>query len=312
MDQLIMKVSKDILMGRKGGSHKEKAHRIFIAYRMNNKVSINFRKDFEEALQRHGKVEVLDGQVGLNKQWPAEIRKRIKQSNLLVADITGPSKEVLFEIGVAGGKPRFLVVESEAERAKLPSWLTNYQMLSFEEEGTAKIALTTWEKISMKNQDNTRRPPPIPGQIIWLQSERSSWCDTSYNQLSYKCAERSLTLTKMHPEDLNSAEDIRDAQKGWLYIGCLDGLSQDYAIHFLAGDVTSRQFCGSGRGPGQKIKRSMVLLGEKESNYELLVADSVKKVSKQSIQFATVDKFLEVVTPFLDKHRRWLSMELDK
>lgn len=307
MDYLIMKITKDELLGRRGGGTKNLRPKIFVAFRMNVKSSVRFREELESALLDIGKVTVLDGRVEDGVPWAPEIRKRIKSSQLVVADVTGPSKEVIFELGVSGGKSYLPVVETDDRRDRLPDWLTALQIPTFEGPGTAQIAESAWVRVSSPGARGASRPPAVPGSIIWLQNEDSDWCVPIFDRFQNLCNERSLTVAQLFPDDLTSSDDLRAHLRAWLIVGCLDGGIQDYATHYFAGDVVSRPRCGSGSGAGQKVGRGMVLLGEEDDILKRCMADSVNRVAKSLIGQANCTNFFVKVTGHLDRYRRWLK-----
>ena len=82
---------------------------------------------------------MLDGRVANGIPWAEEVRKRIDRCRLLVVDVTGPSREVLFELGFARNKPLLPVVARDEERDLLPTWLTTFQMSSYEGTGLPRL-----------------------------------------------------------------------------------------------------------------------------------------------------------------------------
>ena len=307
MDFLTIALTRDELLGRGSGGTQRSRPKVFVAFRMNDPASRTFREELETGLDSQPRPIVLDGRVGDGFPWAEEIRRRIKSSRFVVADVTGPSREVIFELGLAGGKPYLPVVQSERHRSILPGWLTALQIPSFEGAGTAKIAETVRERLSSPTLRAPARPPAVPGKIVWLQNPDSPWCDPVYNRFEALCNERSVDIQKIFPEDLNSMEDLRAYLRAWLVVGCADGGTQDYAMHYFAGDVVSRTDCGTGRGAGQKIRRGMMLLCPDDEKCSRYVADSVGRVSKMLVERVTPASFALQSRAHLDRYRRWLK-----
>src|SRR4051794_15316879 len=101
----VLEISASAIFGGGGRAHPAKGGSVFIAYRMNDHTSRAFRAGIEERLKSIGAVSVLDGRVREGDAWAQVIRGRINSSRLIIADVTGPSREVLFEVGFARNKP---------------------------------------------------------------------------------------------------------------------------------------------------------------------------------------------------------------
>jgi len=309
MDFINVKVSKEALLGR-GGSAKRKPT-IFVAYRMSNPSSITFRSEFAAALREHGDVDIVDGHVDDGIPWAEEIRRRIKRAKLVVADVTGPSRDVVFEAGVASNKPLLPVVHKDSDRDDLPDWITAWQIRAYGGAGSARIADTAWNRLAVSNLRGGNRPPPIPGRIVWLQSRDSEWADTAFDRFRLLARERDLTIDRVYPEDLTSNQDLRQHLMAWLMIGCADGGQQDYAIHYFAGDIVARPDSGSGKGAGEKIRRAMIVLSPDVQTRQLAVANSVTRAPSQLIASCTEDGFAALAHKHLDRYRSWLLKDQD-
>src|SRR5207249_8089711 len=120
----------DLFRGRRGGPAAQKPA-IFCAYRMTSPQSLQMRHDLESRLDAATNVFVLDGRVADGEPWASTIRDRIKRSRLVVADVSGPSREVLFELGFARNKALVTIVETDQHRERLPRWLPSFQMSAY-------------------------------------------------------------------------------------------------------------------------------------------------------------------------------------
>jgi hypothetical protein len=314
MDYVTIDIHRDIVLGLKGKPRRKKSHSIFIAYRMNDPDSLQMRRDLEESIREiDDGIKVLDGKVLHGLPWANEVRSRIERSGLLVIDVTGPSLEVMFELGFAGNKPFIPIVRRQEDRDRLPEWLTAFQMPAFEETGIQLLAtdVVTALRRLLPKPAMYRRPPPVPGMIVWLESRNSTMFGDSYERFAHRAQRYSLNVEQVDPQDLPSFDDLRKLLRAWTVIACMDGGPADQAGHFFLGDVAGRRRAGSGAGRGQSLQRRGVALVHKEQDVPLVVAGSVRRMATSTLTAVTVENMLRDTEPLLATYRRWRMRDVE-
>lgn len=305
MDTVVVKSTKAEFLGRRKGGAPPTTPSIFIAYRMNNADSRKFRADLEGALNEVTTVKVLDGNVDEGLPWAEAIRKRIGKAKLLVADITGPSREVLFEYGFARNKYVIPVVHRRDDQKRLPKWMTVVQLPPPYEGGQiARLAESIATKVISRPEGHRQRPSPAPGRALWIQDERSAWADVHFERTQNRLSERSLTLERRLASDIESDEELRDCLRASLVIACIDGLTADYLGHFLLGDVVGRPSAGVGTGKGQSIQRLGIALQENPDSG--FVADSVTRAAGRNLKVVGPDELTKTVASGADRYHSFL------
>jgi len=272
---------------------------------MNDPDSCKMRSDLERALNEAIPVTVLDGNVEDGLPWAEEIRRRIDKAKLLIVDVTGPSKEVLFEYGFARNKYVVLVVFRRRDQAALPRWITVLQLPPPYETGEiAKLANSIAAKVINRPEGHKHRPSSIPGSALWIQDKRSAWADVHFERARNRLAERSIELVRRMASEIESSEELRECLRCWLLITCLDGLTADYLGHFLLGDLVARPKAGVGSGKGESIQRLGIALTEGEaSDY---VADSVVRAAGRSLKVVSTTALDPALALAIDRHRNFL------
>lgn len=305
MDSVLIKSTKAEFLGRGSGGRRHTDPSIFIAYRMNDPSSCKMREDLEHALNETGRVKVLDGNVDEGLAWADTIRRRIDKSKLIVADITGPSREVLFEYGFARNKYVIPVVHRPRDQNMLPKWITIIQFPPPYEGGEInRLADSIATKVVTRPDGHRLRPAPVPGTALWIQDDRSSWADLHYERTRNRLAERSVDLERRMASEIESDEELRSCLRSWLLVACIDGLEADYLGHFLLGDVVARQRAGVGKGRGQSVQRLGIALTEDSpSPY---VADSVVRAVGRSLKVASTSALDAAVGAGVDRYRNFL------
>jgi hypothetical protein len=312
MDYVTVEIPKDVLLGLKGWARK-KSQVVFIAFRMNDAASREMRAALERSIAEiDSEVVVLDGHVSQGTPWANEVRKRIGRSRLIVIDVTGPSREVMFELGFASNKPFIPVVHRAEDRDELPSWLTAFQISVFEEAGLPRLAadVVSTLRTAMPKSSTYRRPPAAPGLIVWLESRRSSVFGDCYDRFASLAQQFSLHVERIDPLELPSFDDLRKVLRAWMVIACLDGGSADYAGHFFLGDIAGRGRAGAGGGKGQSVIRRGLVLLPTEADPSLIVADSVRRVSRSILTVVTSRDMLKEARPLFTAYRRWLLSDV--
>jgi hypothetical protein len=282
---------------------------------MSDPFSRSMRADLEHSIQEiEGEIVVFDGKVQEGVPWADEVRRRIDRSRLLVIDVTGPSREVMFELGLASNKPFIPIVHRQEDRDNLPAWLTAFQMSAYDGTGLPRLAaeIVTMLRTAFPKSATYRRPPAVPGMIVWLQSRSSAMFDESYERVANLAQRYSLNIQRVDPHDLPSFDDLRAILRAWMVIACMDGRSSDHAGHFFLGDVVGRRRAGSGAGRGQWLPRRGIALVPTDRDRTLVVADSVRRVSQSILTSVTIENILEVVEPTFAAYRRWLLSDLEE
>jgi len=94
---------------------------------------------------RENKIEVLSPAAENFRPgalWVDELLGMLRASDFLIADVSRKNPNVIFELGVAHGlgKPFVLLLSSDADAATLPSDLTGYQTLSYDQSNLSGLA----------------------------------------------------------------------------------------------------------------------------------------------------------------------------
>ena len=97
-------------------------------------------------LQVHAEPIFLD-EVGTGAVWVDEVWRLVRKSDAVIADVTQANPNILFELGMAHGlgKPLLLLLDQTAG-TRLPSDLVGYQALTYSPEDfpafTARLSRT--------------------------------------------------------------------------------------------------------------------------------------------------------------------------
>jgi hypothetical protein len=315
VDHVTLDIQRDALLGienRRGG---KRSKAIFIAYRMNDPDSRSMRSSLAESIQEiDSDVVILDGKVSQGLPWANEVRGRIGRSQLLVIDVTGPSREVMFEMGFASNKPFIPIVHRQEDLDSLPAWLTAFQIPAFAETGLPRLAaeIVTIVRTQLPKPALYRRPPAVPGMVTWLQDGSSIMFGDAYQRISNLAQRYSLKVLKVDSHALLSYDDLRQLLRSWMVISCMDGRPSDHAGHFFLGDIAGRRRAGSGSGRGQSLQRRGVALVPTARDLSLLVADSVRRVSRSVLMPLTTEDALEEIEPIFASYRKWLLSDLEE
>jgi hypothetical protein len=309
MDNVIVNIQREALLGRKDRAWRKRGRVVFIAYRMNDPDSRRMRANLAQSIQQiDSEIVILDGNVPQGVPWANEVRERISRSQLLVIDVTGPSREVMFEFGFASNKPFIPIVHHPEDRDSLPAWLTAFQISAFGETGLPLLAaeIVSILRTDFQKSATYRRPPAVPGMVIWLEKNSSSRFGDSYERVSDLAQRYSLNILRVDPRDLLSYDDLRQFLRAWMVISCMDGSPSDHAGHFFLGDIAGRRRAGSGAGHGQSLHRRGIALIPTEEDLPLLVADSVRRMGRNVLTLLTLDNIIREAEPIFSTYRRWL------
>jgi hypothetical protein len=315
MDQVIVDIQRDALLGLKDRPWRKRNKVVFIAYRMSDPVSQRMRASLAQSIQEiDSEIIVLDGKVPQGAPWANEVRKRIGRSQLVIIDVTGPSREVMFELGFASNKPFIPIVHHQEDRDSLPAWLTAFQISAFAETGLPLLAaeVVTVLHTDLPKPTVYRRPPAVPGDVIWLEDSSSTRFGDAYQRVFNLAQQYSLKVLKVDPRDLLSYDDLRQFLRAWTVFSCMDGGPSDHAGHFFLGDIAGRRLAGSGAGPGQSLQRRGVALVPKDQDVSLFIADSVRRVSRSILTLVAAEDVLVAAQPIFAHHRKWLSQDQEE
>lgn len=303
-------VTKDELFGVRGFPLPKNAKKTFIAYRNKPQKHLQFRDQLVEALQNEGMTPVHGGDVPAGNRWPQLIRSRITDSKIVVADLTGPSREVLVEAGFAATKPSIYVTDTAESRQKLPRWIDSTQMLTFEGTGFTRIV----QEIAIAHTKGGA-PPSLtrgkaaPDRVLLVRRADSEWTQDLESRLEERSRESGLRFRALDPRDIQSYEDLADCLNGWCYIFALDGGEVDLLQHFMIGDLVGRRKAGSGTQGRELIERRGVCVLKPDLKPELALADSAARLPESLLAKARdTDHAFRIVAEFFDKRRdAWLG-----
>lgn len=301
MDHLVVPIAKADLRPRRGGRNTGPP-KVFVAYRMNAPESARFRRTLGTLLTRYVPAVITDGNVPEGSRWADEIRSRIRSARLFVADVSGPSREVMLEFGVASNRPFVPVVATRAELHTLPDWLTVFQMGTYAGEGMAEVAFSLASQLRGETRVVHRRPTVIPNRVAIVARQADSWADPCLSAFADRAREFSLEVKIYRPEELHSYEDLADILRSWLIVASLSGAQTDHAAHFLFGDVVGRPTTG-GRGG---LHRSAIAVLENPADPGAFLADSARRVGRQRLGWCSPADLQARGVPHLRRFKQWV------
>ena len=284
MDFVTVLLKEASFLSASGFSASPAKQRAFLAYRMQVQTSVELHHDLRRELRTKG-VELLAGRVEPGADWAPTVRRRIASSKVFAADLTGPSKEVLFELGFSGNKPLYPLVESSEDRLTLPRWITSKQFELFGQGRVTNVADSLARYVANPNKYVvSKRSPPVPGVLAWVTRRGLTWASGAREQVRNLCQEKGIAFREHYDEDFESPEDLADALRASIIVGLVDGGSQDYSVHFLMGDIAGRRTAGAGRGKGQAVQRRGFVLVKTAPDVSELVADSLRRVPQSMVR----------------------------
>jgi hypothetical protein len=296
-----------VLLEGGGVPTSTKTPRVFVAFRMNDPASIQMRTELADALLADGGILVDDGRVAPGLEWAPTIRKRIKTAKLVVADVSGPSRDVLFELGFAAGKHIIQVVPSAESRDHLPRWMTSVQTATYLGTGTATLSAEIVRRIESKERLPTfRRPSPLPDLAVWLTGPNAEWAEEDRLAFLNLASEKSLRVREVNASDIETLDDLKRGLNGWLLVVPIDGQDHDYLGHFAIGDVAARLAAGAGHGAGESMQRLAVILVRDTAATDTWVADSVRRVPSQTVSVVHAGRLCESIAHRVKSYQRWL------
>jgi hypothetical protein len=277
---------------------------LFIAYRMDFKVSDEFRKRLKDSVTARpalARWTIRDGCVPDGANWASAIRKRLSNCRAVVGDITGMRREVLFELGFSFGlrRPVIPVVAEPTDRENLPHWLGDTQVGHYKDAGGLRGIVSAIETHAYDPEfaKPPKPPSPIPSLAVWLG--RSRWNEESAEHFDAICSQEGLkgeVYSDTAPEDLA----IRRGGAACLLIVCLDGGKRDALLHYICGIVISKPAPGYGT---KRLGRRIFILERPGERERPLVAAGLSHCKEVSV--ASLDNIAEKIRTFTDEYRRW-------
>ena len=266
-----------------GAGPRVRGAALFVAYRFRNSVSKTFRETLEARMRNSEGlcgIEVTDGHVDKGEHWLQEIRKRITRCRLVVADVTGLSPEVLFELGLAWGmkKPIMPVVAEHGALASLPRWLTELEIGYFADDTEwAALLDSIGARISRKSKAAQTRtvPDPIPGRALWLGGQEAF--EKLRQHMVHTATQYDLTMPEQEsPPSLADAEEslANEVCRASLVVASLSSSDSDTFVHFAAGLVVTKPMAGAAT---EKLRRRVILAVPDTLRIEDVVSDSASR-----------------------------------
>jgi hypothetical protein len=284
---------------------------LFAAYSFGVAASRAFRMTLEQHLRRSEslrEVRVTDGHVPVGKSWPAEIRRRLKEARLVVADLTLLSPEVLFECGFAWGlsRPILPVTRLSPNVDRLPRWLTDLQV---GDTSTAAGWMHLVDSVSshLRETKGSRKlrglPPAVPGRLVVLPYLP---IDTPAVEQVQHIARRyglSVDVIDTLPEVLAVTEPsvIHRVAQASLLVAGLHHAPSDSFVHFAAGVVVSHPKAGAS---DRLLNRRVLLVVTSAAAIRELAADSALKV-EQTVRAAAWVEMADEVALYGRAYQRW-------
>lgn len=302
-EPITLRINETEMLRASGG--RPKTPSIFVAFRMRISESMRFRRDIEQAIRKHHRLnafQVLDGHVPAGATWAKIIRERIRGASAVVGDISGMSSEVLFELGFAYGLKKIIIpaVADPSEVSVLPPWLGETQLGHYTNEAGINGLLASIESHLIDPEFSRVASPaqPIPSLIVWLRT--LSWNAHAFEQASSAVQREGLrieTFSSGTPQEIV----LRRAASAALLIVSLDGTPDDALLHFVCGAIAAKPIAGYGT-----LRRSVLIIEEPRQTGRSFVAESVRRCS-DIVQVAPLNNIREGVIAFCKEYLRWSS-----
>lgn len=295
------------------GFRRRQRPSVFVAYRFHDRDSVDFRSRLEAMMAHHpslSHVAIHDGHVQPGVLWADTVRKLIGRSRLVIADLTGPSRDVMFEVGFGYGlrKPIVPVVGSSA-RLDVPQWLTSIQAGRYTSdiELNALLAAVDFNVTRAGSHRPPRSPEGVPGLAVWLG--RADWAEESWQQFVSNAEAGGLRTEQIGFETRESpdvgADDFELVGSASLLVAVLDGTARDMFVHFLCGCVMAKPDVGV---IAPRLKRRILLLPRPDQRVADLVADSAVKC--REVKVIRPDRVLTETRQFAAEYRRWAGLDV--
>jgi hypothetical protein len=284
MDRFVVKVSREEILGQVAARSRAKRG-IFVCFLFGDPESRQLRQRIEVAMTDVHQ-EVFDGERILSGDWASTIRERLQKSRFVVADVTGPSLEILFEIGLAGNHELVLCARDETSRRALPAWLTGASIHAYAGEGTSLLIADLQTMVRRPKRPYIKpRPQPVLGSAVWLQSRDSDWAEPLYVRVQQQAQTTGIQLERLYPEDLRSFDDTKEWLSSQYVFTCLDGGPQDFSGHFFIGDVAARNV----ESQAKRLTRRAFIVRKDFPRGWQWVADSVQRLPREKVRVPQSD-----------------------
>jgi hypothetical protein len=264
-------------MLRPGGG-PQKPTSIFVAYRMRVDESIGFLNKLKSALRLNTKLHDLvveDGRVPEGIKWAEKIRERISKTKVVIADVTGVSSEVFFELGFAYGLGKFEIraVKDKVQISDLPHWIREVQIGHYgDDAGISGLVSSISVHLSDPSFNKGAKPPqPVLPLAVWLRN--TDWNQQAHEQFQV-VAERWGLKHETYDDGTSEETLIRRAASASLLVVSLDGTKADALMHYVCGAVAAKPRAGTYNRP---LSREIIVLEDPKQAGAALVADSLKR-----------------------------------
>jgi hypothetical protein len=223
-----------------------------------------------------GKAKVLTGeQTHGSQQWSSDIRRFVKGSDLVVADITTPRRDVYVEIGWAIGaeKKVLLGVLNEADRRANPAWTRARQIRTFASDtdfneflrNIVRLLDEPQDRISNWIDDPSNEPLRYRARArnIAMIGRGPNWSALT-GTIASLCKENGFNLEQVCLENADEEGGIlftviRAAKKAGTALLVFDGRETDLLACVAGGVFTTSDQMTVGK---QKMSRKLVLLDD--------------------------------------------------
>ena len=295
-----------------GPRSASKPDSIFVAYSFATKDSHAIRIKFEQRLRRTvslRNLRISDGHVPVGTSWATEIRQRLTDARLVVADLTLLSPEVLFECGFAWGlgRPILPITRVSPTDAQLPRWLTDLQVgdLSSEKGWGHLIDSVGAHLQEPKSRRNSRRlPPSIPGLIVVLPTPPITDAIVGHvNQVAARYGMRKPEICEGSVEALAATEPniVNNVARASLLVAGLNQSPSDSFVHFAAGVIVAHPKAGASR---RLLDRRVLLVVPSAKQLSELTADSARRV-EPTVRTVTQTDVSAELTRYGTAYQRW-------
>jgi hypothetical protein len=249
------------------GGRGSKRYGVFVAYRFGDEASREFRLVLEKQLsQVTDRVNVFDGKVSTNCDWAEEIRRRVKASSVLVADVTGYRREIMYEFGFGAASKLALVPILVSPDGQLPRWLTRLQYRSWGNDRSRAVS-----EVAHMASAGQRGNPYEFGHATESRALALGVTGDLLEVIQAQCDNVSVELTRVqaqHTETgaLESRQVVTAASRSGVIFASFDGSGADSFAHFVAGVMAASPKV---RGRPGKRRRFIALLptGAQSADY---------------------------------------------
>jgi len=91
------------------------------------------------------------------RPWQTEILDALASADVIVADVTGPRDNVIYEIGYAHGRRKPVILIGRPDSlSTLPSYLRNYQVLLYKPDDFEELTYLIYQSVKRLTSRNAR------------------------------------------------------------------------------------------------------------------------------------------------------------